>query len=224
MEITLFKSQKHVFWQALVITVIIFGIGVFFGFVLENWRTGRIKDFYLYSEIDLLDIRVQNEVYSLNKINCDTAIEENIKFADKTYEEAKFLKEYEDAARFSESLILQHKKYDLLRTLFWINSMKIKKKCNADYHNIVYLYDYIDPGVDIEAKQKVFSRLLEDLKKEYGNRVMLIPIAGDNDLVSVKLLMAQYNVKEEELPVILIDEKTKIKELEKKEDIGRFLK
>ena len=31
----MFKSQKHAFWQALVATIVVFGIGVFIGVLLD---------------------------------------------------------------------------------------------------------------------------------------------------------------------------------------------
>ena len=54
------NSQKSTFWQALIITVLIFGVGVFLGVVLENWRTSKISDLYQKSELDLLDIKLQS--------------------------------------------------------------------------------------------------------------------------------------------------------------------
>ena len=48
-------------------------------------------------------------------------------------------------------------------------------------------------------------------------------MAGDNDLSSINLLMELYDTTEEELPVILIDEKIKITELQTVEEIEKLL-
>lgn len=217
------ESQKHVFWTALILTIFVFAGGIFLGYLLENSRISNIQDFYVKSEIELLDVKIQNEIYSFSEINCSKAIEENVNFADRIYEEAKLLDKYESANQLTEAIVMQHKKYDLLRTLFWINAIKIKQSCNASYHNLVYLYDYNKPRLDIKAKQAVFSRILEELKAKQGDRVMLIPIAGDNDISSLRLLMSLYNVTEQELPVILIDEKIKITDIERVENIEGLL-
>lgn len=219
----MFKSQKNVFWEALLVTILIFGIGVLVGVILENWRTSKISYLYEQSEIELLDIRLQNEIYSLGDFDCETAVEENMKFADRVYEEARILGRYEKARRLTESLKLQHKKYDVLRALLWLNSIKIKKQCKTDYHNIVYIYNYNEPSIETKAKQSVFSNILSDLKQKRGNEVMLIPMAGDNDLSSINIMMDLYNITESELPVILIDEKIKITELQTVEDIEKLL-
>lgn len=219
-----FNSQKNVFWQAFILAAFVFAAGILLGFILENWRSGRIESLYFQSELDLLDIRIQNDIYSLSKIDCAMAAQENINFANKIYDEANILQRYEDASKITEGMVLQHKKYDLLRTLFWINAIKIKSRCNASYHNVVYLYKYNSPTLETKAKQAVFSRILSELKEVRGDEIMLIPIAGDNNLVSVDLLMGLYNINNTELPVILIDEKTKINEVEKKEDINKLIR
>lgn len=218
------KSQKNVFWEALLVTILIFGIGILLGVVLENWRTSKVDNLYKQSEVNLLDIRAQSEIYSFGNFDCDSAVEETLLFADRIFEESETLSKYEGAGRLTESLKLEHKKYDVLRALLWVNSIKIKKRCKADYHNIVYIYDYNEPSLDIKAKQGVFSRILMELKEMRGADIMLIPLAGDNDLSSINLMMDKYNVTEEELPVVLIDEEIKITELQKVDDIEKLLK
>ena len=133
------ENNKHVFWEALLVAVFILAAGILIGVLFENWRTQDIQELYQQSELDLLDVRIQSEIYSLPKIDCNNSIKENINFADKVFWEAQLLDKYETSNKLTEGLILQHKKYDLLRVLFWMNAIKIKQRCNADYHNIVYI-------------------------------------------------------------------------------------
>jgi len=219
------ESQKHVFWQALLVTILIFGLGVFIGIILENLRTGKISELYENSDIGLLDIKLQTEIYSIGNFNCEKAIQENINFADKIFEEAKILDRYEKANRLTQEIQLQHKKYDLLRTMLFLNSVKIKEKCknsNYNYYEIVYFYDYVEPSFKIKAKQSVFSKLLNELKEKKGAEILLIPIAGDNDISAVKIIMEKYNIKEQELPVILIDRKTKLTEIQTINELMKY--
>ncbi len=216
----LFKSQKHVFWQALLLTLIVFNIGIFLGYSLEASRASRINKLYVESELELLDLKIQDEAFSLTNIDCEKAIEENIKFADKVYQEALLLERYENANRINDAIILQHKKYDLLRTYFWLNSVRLKKQCNASYHNVVYFYQYNEPSIAKKAKQKTFSNILAELKQRQGNKILLIPIAGDMELSSVSLLLDSYNITE--LPVVLIDENIKITGIISVENIEKY--
>lgn len=219
----MFESQKHVFWQALIVTILIFGLGVFIGVVLENWRTGKINSLYEKSELDLLDIKLQTEIYSLGSFNCDKAVKENVDFADRIFEEAKILGRYEKSNRLTqENLAIQHKKYDLLRTTLLLNSIKIKEKCSNSYYEVVYFYELNDISYDTKAKQNVFSKLLIELKENKGGKVLLIPIAGDNDISAVKILLEKYKINEKELPVILIDRKTKITDVQTIDEFGGY--
>jgi len=217
----LFRSQKHVFWQALVLTLIVFNIGVFLGYSLEAQRANKINKLYVQSELELIDIKLQNEAFSVINIDCQEALQENINFADKVYEEAKLLLKYEEANRINEAIILQHKKYDLLRTYLWINSIKLKQSCDATYHTVVYIYQYQDPSLDKKAKQRTFSNILGELKQEKGNQIILIPIAGDIGLTSIDLITNAYNITK--LPTILIDEKYIITEITTLEDLEKYL-
>ncbi len=219
----MFKSQKHVFWQALLVTIIVFGLGIVVGIIFENWRANKIDYLYKQSELSLLDMQAQGEIYSSTRLNCESSIEENLIFADRIFQEAEVLARYEGAERLTNELQLEHKKYDVLRASLWMNSIEIKKRCKADFHNIVYIYKYNDPEVGIKAEQGVFSKILSELKGKRGSEIILIPIAGDNNLSSVSLMMKLYNVSESELPVILIDEKIKVTEVQSVEEIEKLL-
>jgi len=215
------KSQKIVFLQALIVTFLIFNLGIFLGFKLEENRINKVNTFYLESEMDLLDQRIQREIFDITTINCDKAIEANIDFADKIFAEAKIISRYESASRLSNELEFQHKRFDLLRTLFWINSIRIKRDCNADYDNLVYLYKLNDLSLEDKAKQSVFSNVLTGVKEKYGSKIMLIPIAADTGIPSIELLLDAYNVTE--LPVILINEEIQLNDLDEVKELEKYL-
>jgi hypothetical protein len=215
------KNQKYFFLYALIITLIIFNFGIFMGYKLEASRINKINDWYLEAEMQLLDQRIQKDAFEVAGIECGSMINENIKFADDIFEEAKTISRFEEANRINDDIIAQHKRFDLLRTLLWMNSIKIKNDCNADYHILVYLYKYNNPSLEEKSKQAVYSNLLSQLKEKKGSEIILIPISGDNDLSAVNLLMGKYNITE--LPTILIDEKIKITNVEDLEDIEKYL-
>ncbi len=214
-------SQKYTLLYAFILTFVVFNIGIFMGYMLESSRVDKINKLYLEAEMELLDQRIQKDAAEIIDFDCDILVEENINFADKIYEEALIIQRYEDANRINKDIIFQHKRYDLLRTLFWINSMRIKEKCNSDYHNVVYFYQYDNPSIEQKSKQRFFSKLLSQIKEKFGNSIMLIPIAADNDISSINLLLNKYGI--EELPVLLIDENIKITDLESMEDIEKYL-
>ena len=215
------KKQKKIFLYAFILTFFVFNFGIFMGYMLETSRVNKVNTFYLESELELLDQRIQKDALDLMELDCESLVKENIAFADRTFQEALVIQRYEDANKMNEDINFQHKRYDLLRTLFWINSIRIKQKCGSDYHNLVYFYKFNNPSIEQGSKQRFFSNLLIEIKDEYGSKVMLIPIAGDNDLPSINLLLDKYNITE--FPTILIDEKIKITDLKTKEDIFKYL-
>jgi len=216
------KKQKYLFLYALILTFIVFNFGIFMGYMLESSRINKINTLYLDAEMELIDQITQKDAMNVLDLDCDTLIQENINFADRIFKEALLIQKYEDANRINEGVKFQHKRFDLLRTLFWINSITIKQKCNSDYHNLVYFYKYNNPTLEQDSKQKFFSNLLSEVKDDMGDKVMLIPIAADNDIPSVNLLVQKYDISE--LPVILIDENTKITDVRNIDDIEKYLK
>jgi hypothetical protein len=124
----------------------------------------------------------------------------------------------------TDKLLVEHSKYDLLRTTLLLNSVRLKEKCNATYDNVVYFYKYNNLDLVIKEKQNVFSNLLMELKQAKGDKIMLIPIAADNDLTSINILLDKYNISQKEIPVIIINEKTKITDLQRIEELEKYLK
>jgi len=218
------ESQKHVFWQSLIITIAIFGIGILIGVIFENWRTNKLDFMTKQSDIDLLDIKVQSDIYENGYYNCNNAIGENLRFADKIYNQSKILDWYEKSNDLTrEEIALEHKKFDILRAMLLINSIRLKENCNITYDEVVYIYSYTNPDVEVRARQNVFSTILKELKEERGSQLLLIPMAGDNNVTSISLLMDNYNIKKEDLPVVLINRKHKLSLIENIEVIRNYL-
>lgn len=215
------KKQKMLFLYAFILTLVVFNLGIFMGYMLETSRVNEINVLYLEAEMELLDQRIQKDALEVIGLNCELLVQENIAFADRIFEEALLIQKFEDANKMNDNINFYHKRYDLLRTLFWINSIRIKQECASEYHNLVYIYQFNSPTIEQEAKQRFFSNLLVEIKEEYGEKVMLIPIAGDNDLPSINLLLDKYEITE--FPTILIDEEVKIINLESKEDVTKYL-
>ena len=217
----MFNNPKHVFWQAFLAAGIIFAFGIWMGFLLENYRTSNAGIMFSKSEVDLMDVRLQSEMYKNHdiEIECKSAVDENIKFGDRIYAEGIEFDRAKKANEFTEDIIYEHKKLDLLRLTFWFNSIYINNKCNSSNHNIVYFYQFRNPDLDKKAEQGAVSDVLKDLKEKYGSNIMLIPLAADNNITSINLIMKNYNITY--FPTVLIDERVKIQGITTVKDIER---
>ncbi len=198
------NSSKHAFWQALVFTIVVFAVGFLLGFVLENNRSDNIELAIINSEINLLDEQIRSRGIEQFEIDCTLAKQSTFNFADKIYNEVLQLEKYDSSAKFTETLKTLHKRYDLLRMILWTEGIKIKKECDSDFHTIIYLFEYRAKDIETKARQASLSKLLVDIKEKNGDKVLLIPIAGNLELESVNLIVQKYRIKE--LPVIIIDE------------------
>ncbi|MBT3690929.1 hypothetical protein HOG16_01655 [Candidatus Woesearchaeota archaeon] len=214
------KPQKDVFWKALVYTIIVFVLGVFAGYLLEESRVNKINDNFQQLLIEWDDAEAQLNYYQLlDEDFCDLAIQQNLKFGDEIYQRGLKLEEYESANRFLDELDLEKKKYNLLKTKFFISSKTIKEKCDADYEFVFYFY--LDtPEFETKEKQRVVSRVLMDLKYELGDEIILMPLAADMDIGVINILVEKYNVQE--YPTVIIKENIKITGVHSVDELMEF--
>ncbi|MCW8965584.1 MAG: hypothetical protein OQK82_02705, partial [Candidatus Pacearchaeota archaeon] len=154
------KSKKHVFWEALFLTVLVFFFGILIGVYYENYQLRQVNEYYMNSEISLIDILAMNNIADEGILNCDLLIDSNLRFADRIYEEAVILENYENSQKITNEIKLAHKKYDLFRVFLWIDSMKILRSCNETFSSVVYLYDTEPEDLEIKATQGVWSKIL----------------------------------------------------------------
>lgn len=211
------SRKNSVFLQALFLTITVFVIGLFLGVIIEEGRMKKINDYYIESEVSMMDILALNSLIEENSLSCEVLKEANFNLLDRVYEEAVLLEEYEAGGRMTNNLENFHKKYDILRTYLWIDAIKIKDKCD-NFNTVIYLYNNSDEDLTVKAKQNVWSKILYDLKSSQRDNVLLISIDVGSDLVSLNSLLRDYEI--ESYPVVIINEKEILSKLSSKEDIS----
>jgi len=214
-------NKKNVFWEALLVAVLVFSIGLLFGMFFESSLVEKMNTYYADSEISLIDMLAIGDAIHLESMSCSEAIDANIKFADKIYNEGLILEDYESSNQIDDEIKLIHKKYDVLRTLLWLNLMRLEDNCGEDFSTVVYLYEYGTEDLDKRASQDVWSKILGDLKEKRGNEMILLPISGNGDLVSLNSLISQFNISE--FPVVIINNEHVIQDLTSVEDLESYL-
>ncbi|MCK5449383.1 hypothetical protein KAI32_00800 [Candidatus Pacearchaeota archaeon] len=218
-KIKMLKSKKHVFWEALVITIVIFLIGLFLGMLIETTNSSKIANLYLQSEISLTDAMAASRLTEEFDFDCNAIKESNINFADRVYIEAKLLEEYEDSGKLTENMISLHKKYDLLRTLLWTSNQNSLERCN-NYNLIVYLYKYESENITKKATQNVWSKIIMDVKNQ-NKDILLLPIATDQNLTSLDLLINEQGITQ--FPALIINNNQILYDLQNTASIEQFL-
>ncbi len=209
------NSKYRVFFDTLVLTLIIIIIGFSLGFYVESYRTTKIVDKYKAYESKALDLKLQNYYYQImDRTSCQEAIKQNFIFADDLYLDGLKLEQYEEQNQISNELLFEKRRYVLLKTELWLNSILLKEKCGDVFDTVVYIYS-ADPSSNVKvAQQKVLSNILKSVKEDYGNSIVLIPIAGDLKHVTLEndstigvidMQLRIYNITN--FPSVIINEK-----------------
>ena len=204
---------KTVFIQTLIISLFIFSTGFYLGDYIESQRADYIQDLSFRADTNRLDLNTQISMF--DKLDCETIRSETIGLADDTYFDAIDLEKMEESEVYSDKLYEIHRKYDLTRTIIW-KITDDQKRCFEDYNIIVYLYQYLDPSYESELKQNYFAALTSELRRN-NNNTILIPIAYDTDINSLKLIMNILEIEEE--TQLVINNKHFVSELISKKDL-----
>lgn len=214
------ENKKHVFWQALFLTAFFFLIGLVLGVYLEQMREDNFNTSFYQSEVSLYDSLALSKLLEDDLASCNQIKNASIKFADKIYEESRDLERFDEKNKLTESLKTVHRKYDLLRTLLWMNVIEIKEKCSG-VNSVIYLYIYDTQDINIKSEQAVWGRVLGDLKDQEGNEIILIPIATDSNLSSLDFLTEKYGVQR--YPAVIINEEYVLYDMESASELRKYL-
>ena len=215
-------NEKSVFGKALVFTMVLFFVGISLGMFIESHRTSLIEKQYDELQFEVLDSKLRSDFYQLIEEDfCEIAVADNLRFSDRIYENGKKIDIYGEFNRLGNSLDDEKRKYALLKTEFWLNSILLRDKCGADYDTVVYFY-LDDPQEDnIKQSQNVQSNILSSLKEEYGAGIMLIPLPIDMGISVVDSFVELKGISE--YPTILINEEIKLEGLHSYEDIEKLI-
>lgn len=214
------ESKKHVFWQAFFLAMLFFFLGLTLGIYLEQTRIDNTNIAFYQSESSLYDSFALVKLSENPSVSCEDLKSASVDFADQIYEEAKSLEKFDKSNKLTSSLKVVHRKYDLLRTLLWMNVISFKENC-GEINTAVYLYEYDNENIEIRSKQIVWSRILEDLKNKMGDDLILIPIAVDQNLVSLDYLIKTYGLTD--FPAVILNEKDIFYEHETVKELEKYL-
>ena len=90
-------GNKHAFWQAFVIASIRFWIGILIGVCFEKSRIENLEGIYFDSETDIFDFELSSEIVYGSDLGCELINEKSVFFADKIYEKAVELEQYDES-------------------------------------------------------------------------------------------------------------------------------
>lgn len=197
--------MKRVYIQAGILSIFIFLIGIMIGMWVDGMRISGIRNSLSEADINSYDSRLLNAYFQrLGTEYCGVALEQNLAYNDRIYDEGREIEKKINSNIFTPEIEQEWRRYVLLQTQFWLNSMELKEKCGFDYHTVVHLSRQKESPVSEQIDNKAQSSVLLDLKETCGNRIMLIPITADSDLVVVDSITKQFNISR--YPAVVVDE------------------
>ena len=197
-------KMKRVFLKTFALTLVVFIIGFYGGILLDNLRLEETKSRLtqidnLWNDARLLQSFIQR-LSDNSSLNCDILLEENLKSGDKIYKEGQKVEENEKVNRFTPTIMLEKERYALLDLQFWLNSIDLKKACNASYSTVIYFYSNYNKTLE----QNFEDRVLLDLKEKCGPQIIYITFPADMEITTIEVIKNIYNITK--IPAILVNE------------------
>jgi len=202
--------------RSLILTLVVFSAGVFLGIWLEDMRINHIKNRLLEVEVNWNDVRMQS---SLMETSCPIALDVNKEFGEKLLKEGEEIERYEKANVMSQEIITQKKKYALLQIQYWLNTVKLRERCNASINTVLYFYSQFDPNVRLQ--QNIQSRVLVDLIHDCKGKLITFPLPIDLDIASVEILKRRFNVTK--APSLVINETVVLEGLQSRQTLEKYI-
>jgi hypothetical protein len=197
-------KMRKILLKTLALTMLVFIIGFYAGVLFDNLRLEEVKSRLteidnLWNDVRLLQSFTQRMIDN-KSLDCDILLKENLIAGDKIYEEGQKVEEYEKANRFTPTIFVEKERYALLDLQFWLNSIDLKRVCNASYSTVIYFYSHYNKTTE----QGFQDRVLLDLKEKCGPQIIYITFPSDMGIITLNVIRDIYNI--EKLPAIMINE------------------
>ena len=189
------KYSYDSFWKAFFFSTIIFLIGLNLGVFIENSSLDEIERAVIASEVELYDSNIRSSIIQNYNQSCDKSIKNTFLIADKIYEEVRALESLDKSSSIVAGFNEMHKRYDLLRTQLWLDASRLKDNCDNDFNLIIYLYEYDSNDPEIVSLQMLYASITQEIKNNYREDILLIPIAHNMDLNSLNMLVDSYGTE-----------------------------
>ncbi len=191
------KSKKMIDYRVLVsaaiITVLIFGGGLFTGHVLSKQRMSSIDISLDNIEKDMQDFQLQFLFFDVlgENATCPLLSETISEINQKAYDTWLKITEEEAHTEIRDQAMADELKRDYSRMLvsYWLLAEKMKEACGSDISTVLYMFS-IEGCYDCENQGFVLTYL----KDIYKDKLLIFAIDGEFDDSSIRALRTFYNV------------------------------
>ncbi|VVB81870.1 Uncharacterised protein [uncultured archaeon] len=193
-------ERKKVLWQSLLLTVLIFAVGILLNHLFDAYRISIIENVMTSHEID-------SEAYKVERFFTENFGGEKCEIMTTRISDLKkeVRKVGEDLGSYSSFSFFRKTDYDYLKRKYFLLELrflalieKLNKECDKPYLPIVFFYK-----IDDDASERQ-GFILQDLSEAYDQQLVILSIDKDyKDEPLVSLLATNYNVTD--APTLIID-------------------
>jgi hypothetical protein len=190
------KISKHKYLIVLVITLLIFMLGMSFGMIWDSKRVQWVEQENQLRDLDYQSLQFQYLYLSTLTQNTDDAcsvlyktLEQSVKDLGQTLEA--LIAYQKDTSIHNEEYRILERDYILDNFRYWLFAKQIQEACDNDIVTILYFYTKYGCG---ECNDQ--GALLTHYKKIFKDRLLIFPIDTElkNDEISISLIEARYNI------------------------------
>ncbi len=187
-----------------VITLLIFSLGLAFGFIIEDHRYNLIEEVNMEQEVKYISVQLQYLYLNAfsNYDNCpilSTTLRETVEDLSDSLSEVIAFEEEQEFSDKRQEIVMRRYILDNLR--YWILAKESKQKCDLDIVPILYFYSTECPSCPNQGT------ILTYFKKLFGEQVLVFPINLDFRFEEpmIEIMVKQFDVSKQ--PTIIVDNK-----------------
>ncbi|MDK2907860.1 MAG: hypothetical protein PWQ87_318 [Candidatus Woesearchaeota archaeon] len=202
------RIDKRRYIVSFVITLAIFSLGYFLGFVMENIRIDYFEEAYEKQELGFKSLQLQYQLAESNilKENCKGLKELFNTFVQDLEQQRSRLEAYSRETNINEEEFkVMKRKYTLSQINFWYIANLLKERCPEEGDFVTILYFYGDEKDCPRCEEQ--GIILDYFKLKLGNKLFTFALDSNfEEEPTIQLLMSTYNVSS--LPGLVVDSKT----------------
>lgn len=205
-------KSRHIY--VLIVTIIIFTLGVLIGAQFEQFRIEKIQESFsqettryqeIQSEIEYINFLLENE--EINISSCTTLKNSFLTSVEKLDDSVFAIENYESSATFRlddyDSLKNQ---YFNLQVRYYTLSQNINIVCPNSFNTILYFYAEAEECPECEDQ----GVILDHIKKKYTDDVMIFSFNTQRGVNIIDLLTLNNNIETYQTPVLIVNQNIRL--------------
>lgn len=197
------KFYKKEHFIALIITLVVFVIGILIGLKVSDLRVGYVEDISRVQKIDLESLQLQYLFLNTQKNKNESCIvlQKTLDQSLHDLENARLKIENYIQNLQREDFILTKKEYMLNEIRYWLLAQQMKQECGADIVSILYFYAKDENCGECSTQGYV----LTSLKDIFKDKLLIFSLDYEFDESMIKILNNVYNLRK--APNLVIENK-----------------